>query len=187
MDMRAGLMRAVLGAIAVCGIAATAVPATAGDLSTCVTAREAVAFSLRHLQSRLMVAGLACNQRDAYNNFVESFRPPLADAGADLINYFKRTGGGQTALNRHVTELANVAGLYRAESPEGFCQDTWNMFLLLEEDPAELEEQAVSHILADAGAPPLCAAPAAPPSAPVTAEGAGVVRTAAEIPAYTAD
>jgi len=185
--MRAGLTRVVLGAAAVFGLAATAVPVRAGDLSACVTAREAAAFSLRHLQSRLMVAGLACNQRDAYNNFVESFRPPLADAGADLINYFKRTGGGQTALNRHVTELANVAGLYRAESPEGFCQETWNMFLLLQEDPAVLEEQAVAHMLNAAGAPALCAAPAAPPNAPITTEAAGVVRAAADIPAYTVD
>src|SRR5688572_13566546 len=102
MHMKAGMMRAVLGAAALCGIVTAAVPAGAGDLSTCITAEEATAFSLRHLQSRLMVAGLACNQRDAYNNFVESFRPPLADAGADLIAYFQRTGGGQSALNRHV-------------------------------------------------------------------------------------
>lgn len=186
--MKAGLMRAVIGAAAVCGLAVTALPARAGDLSTCVTAEEATAFSLRHLQSRLMVAGLACNQRDAYNNFVESFRPPLADAGADLISYFKRTGGGQTALNRHVTELANVAGLYRAEDPQAFCEETWSLFLLLEEEPAELETQAVAHMLRDAGAPALCAAPAAPAPAPVTtAEAPPVVKTAAEAPAYTVD
>ena len=115
-------MRAVVSVAAVCGVMSAAIPAGASDLTTCITAEEATAFSLRHLQSRLMVAALACNQRDAYNNFVESFRPPLADAGADLISYFQRTGGGQNALNRHVTELANVAGLYRAENPEGFAR-----------------------------------------------------------------
>lgn len=189
MYMKAGLMRAVIGAAAVCGIAASAIPARAGDLSTCVTADEARAFSLRHLQSRLMVAGLACNQRDAYNNFVESFRPPLADAGADLISYFKRTGGGQPALNRHITELANVAGLYRAESPEAFCQETWNLFLLLEDEPAALDAQAVAHMLESAGAPALCAVPAVPaiPATPITAEVPAVVKAAADVPAYTVD
>lgn len=183
--MKSGLMRAVIGAAAVCGIAAT-VPAQAGDLSTCMTAQEARAFSLRHLQSRLMVAGLACNQRDAYNNFVESFRPGLADAGTDLIGYFQRTGGGQTALNRHVTELANVAGLYRASSPEEFCQETWNMFLLLAEEPTALDTQAVAHVMKDAGAPALCVAPA-PPAREITTDAPGVVKAAAEVPAYTVD
>jgi hypothetical protein len=186
MHMKAGYLRAVLGAAAVCGVMGAANPAGAGDLSTCITADEARAFSMRHLQSRLMVAGLACNQRDAYNNFVESFRPPLADAGANLIGYFQRTGGGQSALNRHVTELANVAGLYRAEDPEGFCQETWNMFLLLEEEPAELEAQAVAHLLKDAGSPALCAAPPVP-AREITVEAAGVVKAAAEAPAYTVD
>ncbi len=184
MHMKAGLMRAV----AVCGILTAAVPAGAGDLTTCITAQEATAFSLRHLQSRLMVAGLSCNQRDAYNNFVESFRPPLADAGTDLIGYFQRTGGGQSALNRHVTELANVAGLHRAEDPEGFCQETWSMFLLLQEEPAELEAQAVAHVMTQAGAPALCAAPAIPaPSHEITAEAVGIVKAAAPAPAYTVD
>lgn len=187
--MSAGLMRAVVGAAAVCGIMTAAVPARAGDLTTCITAEEATAFSLRHLQSRLMVAGLSCNQRDAYNNFVEAFRPPLADAGADFIAYFQRTGGGQTALNRHVTELANVAGLSRAENPDGFCQETWNMFLMLQEEPSALEPLAISHMMHSAGAPALCAAPAPAPVPPIglTTEAVGVVKTAAEVPAHTVD
>lgn len=185
--MKAGLMRAVIGAAVVCAIGTAAVPAGAGDLSICITAEEARAFSLRHLQSRLMVAGLACNQRDAYNNFVESFRPPLADAGADLIGYFQRTGGGQAALNRHVTELANVAGLHRAEDPEGFCQETWSMFLLLQEEPAELEEQAIAHVMKEAGAPALCAPAIPAPSLEITVGATGVVKAAADVPAYTVD
>lgn len=182
-------MRAMMGAAAVCGVMTSAVPARAGDVTACMTAEEATAFSLRHLQTRLMVAGLACNQRDAYNNFVEAFRPPLSDAGADLTGYFQRTGGGQTALNRHVTELANVAGLYRAENPDGFCQDTWNMFLLLQDEPTALESQAIASVMHRAGAPALCVAPAppAPPVGVTTTEAVGVVKTAAEVPAYTVD
>ncbi len=179
-----GLMRAVIGMAAVCGAAGAALPVRAGDLSACMTAQEARAFSLRHLQSRLMVAGLACNQRDAYNNFVEEFRPPLADAGADFIGYFQRTGGGQTALNRHVTELANVAGLQRASDPQAFCEETWSMFLLLDEEPSALEAQAVAHLMKDAGAPALCAAP---PPRPAIPEAGAVVKAAVEMPAYTVD
>lgn len=192
--MKAGLMRAVVGVAAVCGVAVATVPAhAANDLATCVTAEEATAFSLRHLQSRLMVAALACNQRDAYNNFVEAHRTSLSDGGEDLISYFRRTGGGQPALNRHVTELANVAGLHRAEAPEAFCQETWNMFLLLQDQPEELVATAVEHMLEDAGYPKLCVAPAPPAiqaplpviPAPLTAEAGGVVKAAA--PAYTID
>jgi hypothetical protein len=185
--MKIGLMRALIGAAAVCGAAGATLPARAGDVSICVTAQEARAFSLRHLQSRLMVAGLACNQRDAYNNFVETFRPPLADAGADFIAYFQRTGGGNTALNRHVTELANVAGLERASDPQAFCEETWNMFLLLEEEPSELEAHAVANMMQGAGAPALCAAPLVPPVREATTEAAGVVKAAADAPAYTVD
>lgn len=193
--MKAGLMRAVVGAVAVCSVAVAAAPAhAASDLATCVTAEEATAFSLRHLQSRLMVAALACNQRDAYNNFVESHRSSLSDGGEDLISYFKRTGGGQPALNRHVTELANVAGLHRAEQPEAFCQQTWTMFLLLQDQPQELVATAVANMMEAAGYPKLCAAPASPAPqapqpaipAPLTTEAGGVVKAAAA-PAYPID
>ncbi len=187
--MKAGFLRAACGVAAVCGVAAAAVPArAASDLATCVTAEEAVAFSLRHLQSRLMVAALACNQRDAYNNFVEAFRAPLADGGADLISYFKRTGGGQPALNRHITQLANVAGLHRAEAPEQFCQQTWTVFLALQERPHELVATSVAHMLEAAGYPAACAVPApqAVP-APITADAGTVVQAAAPAPAFPVD
>lgn len=184
--MKARVLRAVLSAAAVCGIMNAAAPASAADLSTCATVQEAAAFSLRHLQSRLMVAALSCNQRDAYNNFVETFRPPLADAGAGLISYFQRSGGGQTALNRHITELANVAGLYRASDPEGFCRETWNMFLLLEDEPNKLESQAVAQVMKEAGAPTPCVLPTAPPTE-ITVEAAGDVKAATEAPASTVD
>ena len=152
-----GLARRTVRAAVICWTMAAA-SAQAADLSVCITPREATAFSLRHLQSRLMVAGLACNQRDAYNKFVEVFRPHLADAGGDLIGYFKRSGGGQAALNRYVTELANVAGLRRAENPEGFCHGTWNTFLHLDDEPSALEAQAAAQVMEGIGAPALCAA-----------------------------
>src|SRR6188508_3349280 len=92
------------------GVIAAATLALAGASASameCATADEVEAFKLRHLQSQLMLAGLSCNQREAYNTFVLAFRPQLATAGGSLIRYFERTGGGATALNRHVTEIAN--------------------------------------------------------------------------------
>ena len=85
-----------------------------------------------------MVAALSCNQQTAYNTFVEKFRPLLASAGHTMQGYYTRTGGGEAALNRYVTSLANTAGLSRAEQPEGYCADTWTMFLLLQDEPSEL-------------------------------------------------
>lgn len=179
--MRTLIRNAALGAAITCGMTlapATFTPASADDLSMCVSAKEATSFALRHLQSRLMVAGLACNQRDAYNAFVESFRPPLADAGADLIAYFQRSGGGQAALNRHVTELANVAGLNRAEDPEAFCLATWNTFFHLQQDPQVLDAQAALHVMRAAGLPVPCVVPDPTPVPPViTAESQVIEET----------
>jgi hypothetical protein len=190
--MKIGLIRAMTGAAAICGVASASVPAQAANFSRCVTDEEAAAFSLRHLQSRLMVAALACNQRDAYNSFVEAFRPSLAASGADLITYFQRTGGGQNALNRHITDLANVAGLLRAEDPNAYCQQTWNTFLQLQDDPSALMTQAVGNMFVQAGSPALCNAPAPPPvvtaAAPAplpaaTPETASIVQARATAPA----
>lgn len=176
--MRILIRNAALGAVMACGMTlapAAFAPASADDLSACVSTKEATSFALRHLQSRLMVAGLACNQRDAYNAFVESFRPPLADAGADLIAYFQRSGGGQTALNRHVTELANVAGLNRAEDPEAFCLATWNTFFHLRQDPQVLDAQAALHVMHAAGVPVPCVVPDPAPVPPVITAEAEII------------
>lgn len=180
--MKVRMMRAVLGAAVVCGLAVATGPARAGDLPKCVSAKEAEAFSLRHLQSRLMVAGLACNQRDAYNSFIQAFQPPLAAAGGDLIAYFKRTGGGQAALNRHVTELANVAGLHRAADPQAFCQETWTAFLQLQDAPADLGRHAAALMLKNADHPVLCETPAPviTADAALTSEAPPVVKTSAQ-------
>jgi hypothetical protein len=124
-----------------------AISAQAAELH-CTSLEEAEAFRLRHLQSRLMVAALGCNQQAAYNTFVEHFKPTLAGAGFKITDYFKRIGGGQTALNRHITELANAAGLSRAEDPAGFCKQTWELFWSLEQDPRTLSKIAETNLLA---------------------------------------
>jgi hypothetical protein len=179
--------------VALAGLVAAAVPAPAfaKDAANCVSSEESAAFQMRDLQSRLMVAALSCNQLTAYNTFMERNRPSLSSAGQQLISYFKRTGGGEPALNRHLTELANIAGLARAEQPEGFCADTWAMFLLLEDEPAGLPTVAAKYTPSIAqcsvpNAPDLnlpaqnlnpAVKTAAPAAEPATPNGAPVVKT----------
>ena len=123
-------------ALAVAAVLALAPPALAGEAAmTCISGEEAAAFRMRHLQSRLMVAALSCNQQEAYNTFVEHFRNDLVNAGGRITSYFQRVGGGQTALNKYITDLANAADLSRAEDPDGFCGKSWPLFWALEQDP----------------------------------------------------
>ena len=122
----------------------------------CAQEDETPAFALRHLQSRLMVAGLSCNQGDAYNTFVQHFTTELADSSAKLIAYFRRTGGGSVALNSHVTDLANAAGRSRAADPDGFCQSTWQVFWALEQTPEKLLQIAFDNLVEKVNLPPSC-------------------------------
>jgi hypothetical protein len=138
---------AVMAAAAACFMWAPVAAQANAAKSVCTSTEEAEAFRLRHLQSRLMVAALGCNQQAAYNTFVEHFRDHLVTSGGRITGYFQRTGGGQAALNRHITELANAAGLYRAEDPDGFCKQAWELFWLLEQDPMTLHKIAETNML----------------------------------------
>ncbi len=147
--------------------------------ATCVKSDQATAFSLRHLQSRLMVAALSCNQRDAYNAFVTRFQPELSDGGRALIAYFDRRGGAK-ALNAYITELANAAGLDRASDPHGFCEQTWDVFLSLHDAPENLALIAQSNVMHATATPPTCQ-----PDTPVVA--AAKMESAAKRKSLAAD
>lgn len=131
----------------------------AAGLPVCASEAEAQAFRLRHLQSRLMVAGLACNQQSAYGTLVERFRERLAAAGGHVIGYFQRTGAGDHGLNKHITDLANAAGILRATVPEDYCAETWSIFLTLADHPDDLEVLAAAHTLASVAQPRQCGSP----------------------------
>ncbi|MEQ9449134.1 MAG: hypothetical protein RLN70_09560 [Rhodospirillaceae bacterium] len=149
--------RSSLFVVVVLAMAAGLAPASAAaELPACLSAEEQHAFNLRHLQSRFMVAALACNQREAYNEFVIRFRPALARAGERLIGYFTRAGGGQAAINKHITDLANAAGLRRAEDPDSYCARTWRLFWQLEQAPPDLPKVAAGNLIADIALPPVC-------------------------------
>lgn len=158
--------------VALAGLVAAAAPATAyaSDAARCVSAEEADAFQLRALQNRLMVAALSCNQETAYNTFVDKFQRELTSAGKSMQGYYMRTGGGEAALNHHMTELANAAGLLRAQEPDDFCNDTWSMFLLLQDEPMDLPTIAAKHEMSNVATPNQCAAPAT--ESPVIVAGA---------------
>lgn len=113
----------------------------------CALPTETAAFHLRQLQSRLMVAALACNQRPAYNAFVSRFRPSLAAAGGRIEGYFQRIGGGPAGLDDYLTALANTASLARAENPGEYCRRTWDLFWTLDHDPAALAGIAEANLL----------------------------------------
>ncbi|MBL8645499.1 MAG: hypothetical protein JNK21_16315 [Rhodospirillaceae bacterium] len=130
---------------------------------SCVSADEATAFRLRHLQSRLMVAGLSCGQRDAYNAFVTANMTTLNKYGPNLITYYKRAGGSP-ALNRYVTDLANAVASIRSEDPVAFCTHTWNVFWELSEKAADLLDVAAANPVPAISQPALCAIPAEKPA-----------------------
>ncbi len=153
--MAAGRAKRVMSVAVVCAALAGPSAAHAAAPQQCVSVEEAGAFKMRHLQSRLMVAALGCNQQAAYNTFVEHFRDHLVSAGGHLTNYYKRAGG-QAALNRHITDLANVAGLRRAESPTDYCTHAWNLFWSLEQDPHALNKVADENIFGDIARPQMC-------------------------------
>ena len=126
------------------------------DTLPCATASETQAFQVRNLQSQFMVAALACNQREAYTNFVEGFRPVLVSAGDRLVKYFERIGRGQSAINQHVTDLANAAGLERAAQPSAYCSKTWELFWKLDQSPLNLASVAAANRMDTVAAPPTC-------------------------------
>lgn len=143
------------------------------DNLPCVSSVEAQAFALRHLQSRFMVAALACNQQDAYNKFVTRFRPDLKKAGAVFLNYFDRIGRGAPAVNEHVTNLANAAGLRRAEDPPSYCTETWTLFWTLEEMPRSLNGVAAANPIPSVERPPVCQSPESQEEAATTPPSRG--------------
>ncbi len=96
-----------------------------------------------------MTAPLAAQAAETLNcASLEETDATLVSSGNKITDYFKRIGGGQTALNQHITELANAAGLLRAEDPANFCKKTWELFWLLEQDPRTLTKIAEANTLA---------------------------------------
>ena len=125
----------------------------------CVRSEEAEAFTLRHLQTRLMVAALSCNQLCAMRTIV-------------LSNISSRSWP-RAAINSPPTSSAWVADRIRIESstsprsrtppgsavppiPQGFCSKTWELFFDLEQAPEKLLSLAEANLMSAIGQPQAC-------------------------------
>ena len=117
--------------IACLGAALLLSPLTAQASGACANSVEMAALNSRVLQSDLMVAALACQQKTQYNAFVRKYQSELVDRGETLQGYFKRVHGGSSTqqLNRFVTSLANDSSQHSLNSSEkDFCRKSLAVF-----------------------------------------------------------
>lgn len=91
--------------------------------AACANAEEQTALEIRVLQSELMVGALSCSKRDLYSQFVEKFKPVLADRGTSLRMLFQRRhgDGAKRELDRFTTRLANGATQRSQDQPATYC------------------------------------------------------------------
>lgn len=97
----------------------------------CASKAEHASMNMRALQSELMVAALACGQRDSYNYFVRTGADNLARHGRALKAYFSRHygDGGEYQLNKFVTQMANQASRISLNQPDStYCREAAQLF-----------------------------------------------------------
>ena len=94
-------------------------------VAPCANEAEREAMAMRVLQSEFMMAGVACNQAQAYNTFITRYQPIISAEGLKLKAYFTRTGGGEKQLNDFITDLANAWSQVHMKDMKGFCTSTW--------------------------------------------------------------
>lgn len=84
---------------------------------------ERMAVRARVVQSEMMVAALSCGLRSQYNAVVAEFETELVSHGQVLRSMFTRTygAGGQIALDRFVTKLANDASMRSNLARRAYC------------------------------------------------------------------
>lgn len=146
--------------LAACLVIGLAQPVLASDAG-CTNTAAADAFSVRDLQSRLMVAGLACGQRASYNKFVGVYEGKLALAGQRLISYFREHGNGVRDLDRHVTRAANAAARTHGLDRDAYCAEAAQLFDdLLDASSASLVQVARRATFTAVPKPTVCMAKA---------------------------
>lgn len=106
-------------------------------LPSCTTAAEQNAMSVRAFQSFLMLAGVACNQAQAYNRFMTRYNVQVSSHGDALKSYFSRVypHHSETKMNDFVTELANAWSAIHLRDMKGYCKASWDIMMLLERLP----------------------------------------------------
>lgn len=86
----------------------------------CATERDMDAFRTAAVQQQLMVAGLTCNDMNAYNRFVISYRRELQQSDNDLKRFFIRQGS-EAAYDTYKTKLANLSSLSTIADRSAYC------------------------------------------------------------------
>ena len=120
-----------------------------------ICAKEALinAVSLRSLQSKLMVAALACDgAQKRYNSFALKYQKELGKNGSLIMGYFKcKAGKKATAqFDKMITKIANLASALNSENHNDFCDEAHGVFDELEEsEQNELEGIASRHSFLD--------------------------------------
>lgn len=104
------------------------VPNAHATLPACVNMQEREAMAVRSFQSYLMVAAVACNQAQAYNDFAMRYRDQVNPTVSGLRAYFSRNyaGSGEKKLNDFITNLANVWSQVHMNNMQGYCKQTWD-------------------------------------------------------------
>ena len=100
-------------------------------MAECANPAEYSSLNMRALQSELMVAALACGQRESYNHFVKSPSSNLVTHGQHLRSYFSRQygGRGEYHMNKFVTQMANQASrISLNQSSSAYCQQAAELF-----------------------------------------------------------
>lgn len=142
-------MSAILSTVAMPSLAAECTASMANPTPLPIKAISGVeaAKHVRTLQSELMVAALGCGHRGQYNAFAKTYRTDLQQNGVTLKSHFRAQhgAGGEQALNRYVTALANKASM-RMASNSDYCEQTGAVLdYLLNSDTAGLQQVAVHY------------------------------------------
>jgi hypothetical protein len=101
-------------------------PALAG--SSCARPDETLALRAAAIQQKLMVAALYCSDVGRYNRFVMAYRKELQQADAELMRYFRRSGGGEAAYHAYKTRLANAFSMTGIREQAHFCEAARDTF-----------------------------------------------------------
>ncbi len=89
----------------------------------CLTPAERGMFEVQALRSETMVLATGCSDNEAYNAFIERYRPELMANEHDIAGWFRRHYGarGQTVHDAFITDLADAHSLEGSRQGNQFC------------------------------------------------------------------
>ncbi len=104
--------------------------AAAQAQTVCISPAEEDAFQIGALKSELTVLAIGCKTEEAYNSFVERYRPELVAKDAVVNAWFRHTYGGAAQKNydAYITLLANEHSEEAQREGTDFCPRMLTMF-----------------------------------------------------------